>query len=129
MRKTGDLACSCGETYIHQLLRGIFFKALGNVNVNYLKIPKKRCGQHKGPRGSHAASAFQSPCLRALSFKQKFHCIRCSLTIQASHRMIRPIMNHGFNGLPFIPIRTILFAGSKIFAVISTSNNHASCNK
>jgi len=34
-----------------QLFRGIFFKALGNVNVNYLKIPKQRRGPHAA-RGS-----------------------------------------------------------------------------
>jgi len=26
-----------------------FFKALGNINVNYLKIPKKHRGPHKRP--------------------------------------------------------------------------------
>jgi len=28
-----------------------FFKALGNVNVKYLKIPDKHRGPHKTPRG------------------------------------------------------------------------------
>jgi len=28
-----------------------FFKTLGNVNVNYLKIPEKHCGPHKTSRG------------------------------------------------------------------------------
>jgi len=30
-----------------QLCRSIFFKALGNLNVNYLKFPKKHRGPHK----------------------------------------------------------------------------------
>jgi len=37
-----------------------FFKALGNLNHNRLKIPKKHCKPQKGPRGSPA-------CLRPLT--------------------------------------------------------------
>jgi len=41
-----------------------FFKALGNVNVNYLKIPKKHHGPHKTPW--QAACSPRTACLRPL---------------------------------------------------------------
>ena len=39
-----------------------FFKALGNINVNYLKIPKKHCGPHK--RALQAKCSPRAVCLR-----------------------------------------------------------------
>jgi len=42
-----------------------FFKALGNVNVTYLKIPKKHVGCTKGPCGPNAAYFFKTPAVWA----------------------------------------------------------------
>jgi len=42
-----DENCIWYHSVLIQLFRGIFFKALGNINVNYLKIPKKYRGPHK----------------------------------------------------------------------------------
>jgi len=42
-----------------------FFKALGNVNINFLKIPKKRRRPHKRP--SQATCGPRAACLRPLS--------------------------------------------------------------
>jgi len=44
-----------------------FFKALGNTNVNYLKIPKKHCGPHKRP--SRATCGPRTACLRPLGYR------------------------------------------------------------
>jgi len=45
-----------------KLFRGIFFKALGNVNVNYLKIPKRRRGPHKRPSRATCRPRVWDPC-------------------------------------------------------------------
>jgi len=36
-------------------------KKLINVNVNYLKIPKRIAGRTKRPRAPHAARVFETP--------------------------------------------------------------------
>ena len=58
---------------ILQLFRGVFFKALGNRNVDYLKIPKKHLGPHK--------TLLRAVCLRPwfkLISRWRYVCLKCS---------------------------------------------------
>jgi len=50
-----------------QLFRGIFFKALGSVNVNYLKIPKKHRRPHKWPLWATSGLRVWDPCCKVYS--------------------------------------------------------------
>ena len=63
-----------------------FFKAHDNVNVNYLKIPKKHRGPHKRP--SRATCGRRAACLRHLLYRILYLEVVCALAISG-----KPISN------------------------------------
>ena len=65
-----------------------FFMALGNVNVDYLKIPKKHRGPHKTPSRAHAARLrVWGPCYKRMHLSTiRTHFLPALLALKACMR-------------------------------------------
>jgi len=100
-----------------QLFCSIFFQGIGNINVNYLKIPKKHCRSHKTPKGlcgPHAAHVFGT-----LEVKLRMFSLKTFNVILYNNYFQSAFYNH-YEKVTLIPYDTVQ---KKLQTSKSTQNN------